>query len=99
MLRSLARWLRRLSRPARPLRSHARFRPALEPLEGRALPTAYTVTTTRDVLGDRTPGEVTLRDVLTAISTQAPSGNAAAGSASNTVSFAIGARGSVQTIN
>jgi titin len=70
----------------------------VEPLEGRWLPTSYTVNTTKDILHDATPGEVTLRDVLAAISTQAPSGNAAAGSASNTVSFAIGAPGTVQTI-
>jgi hypothetical protein len=43
-------------------------------------------------------GEVTLRDVLNAINTQAVSGQAAAGTSSNTIKFAIGATGSVQTI-
>src|SRR5205823_862075 len=52
-----------------------------------------------DLLGDTTPGEVTLRDALTAINTQAPSGNAVAGGFSNTIRFAIGAAGSVQTLN
>jgi titin len=79
-------------------------RPALEVLEDRLLLTAYTVNTTKDLLGDKAllPGnvpEVTLRDVLTAINTQAASGNAPAGSLTNTVSFAIGATGTVQTIN
>jgi hypothetical protein len=70
----------------------------LEPLEDRCLLSDYTVTTTRDLLNDTASGEVTLRDVLTAIDTQAPSGNAAAGTASNTIKFAIGAPGSTQTI-
>src|SRR5437868_2746465 len=78
--------------------------PRVEALEDRCLLTTYTVNTTNDILGDTNllPAnvpEVTLRDVLTAISTQAPSGNAAAGTGSNTVKFAIGAPGSVATIN
>ena len=70
----------------------------MEALEDRCLPSSYTVTTTNDILGDVALGEVTLRDVLTAISTQAASGNAAGGTASNTIRFAIGATGTVQTI-
>jgi titin len=77
----------------------SRRRPCLELLEHRCLPTAYIVTTTRDVLGDMVPGQVSLRDALTAIRIQAPSGNAAAGTASNTIQFEIGAPGSTQTIN
>ncbi len=76
-----------------------RTRPRLEALETRLLPTAYTVTTARDALDDTTFGEVTLRDVMTAIDTQMPSGNAAAGTATNTVQFAIGAAGTPQTID
>jgi hypothetical protein len=97
MHRHLAR-VRRLS-PTRTRRSAGAYRPAVEVLEDRCLLTSYTVTTSLDVLNDTTAGEVTLRDVLTAISTQAVSGNAPAGTASNTVAFAIGTRGSVQTIN
>jgi hypothetical protein len=100
-MRRLARWVRRLTPAARPARTRGNvspFPPRVEALEGRLLPTAYTITTTNDLLNDTTPGEVTLRDVLTAVSTQAPSGNAAAGTAGNTVKFAIGAPGSVQTI-
>ncbi len=66
---------------------------------------AYTVTTVKDVRGDTkhlangTP-EVTLRDVLTAISTGTASGNAQApGSSSAIILFAIGTSGSVQAIN
>jgi large repetitive protein len=91
--------LRRLFRPARPVRRRPGFRPRLDALEERCVPTAYTVTTTKDLLNDTTPGELTLRDALTAIHNQAPSGNAAAGSASNAVTFAIGATGSTQTIS
>ncbi len=40
-----------------------------------------------------------MRDVLTAISTGQASGNAPAPGSINTIFFAIGARGSVQTIN
>ena len=96
-----ARWFRSLFRPLRTIERQRRrtFRPCLEALEDRWLPTAYTVNTTNDILGDGTPSEVTLRDALTAISTQAASGNAAAGTATNTISFTIGAVGSVQTIN
>src|SRR2546426_6676124 len=74
------------------------YRPAVERLEDRYLPSSYTVTTTKDLLGDSAAGEVTLRDVLTAINTQAASGNAAAGTAGNTIRFAIGASGTVQAI-
>jgi hypothetical protein len=60
--------------------------------------TAYTVTTAKDILGDTTPGEVTLRDVLTALN-GTPSGNATViGTASNSITFAIGPAGSKQTI-
>jgi titin len=49
----------------------------VEALEDRCLLTGvYTVTTTRDALNDANAGEVTLRDVLTAINTQRSSGNA-----------------------
>jgi hypothetical protein len=95
---SLVKWLRRLCRPTQPLRARPSRCPALEALEDRRLLTAYTVTTTRDMLNDVSPGQVTLRDVLTAISTQRRSGNAPAGTATNSVAFAIGAAGSVQTI-
>ena len=71
----------------------------LEWLETRFLPTVYTVNTVNDILGDTTPGELTLRDAITAINTQAPSGNAPAGTASNTIKFAIGPVGSAQTID
>ncbi len=87
--------LRRSRRPARP----AFFRPRLDVLEERCLLTAYAVTTTKDLLGDTTAGELTLRDALTAISTQAASGNAPAGTATNSVTFAVGAPGSTQTIS
>ena len=73
-------------------------RPTVEVLEDRCLLTTYVVNTTRDILHDSTAGQVTLRDVLTAINTQAASGQAAAGTASNTIHFAIGASGSIQTI-
>ena len=71
------RWIRRLVRPNRNSRPFTSCPPRVERLEGRHLLTSYAVTTTLDVLNDTTPGEVTLRDVLTAISTQVPSGNAA----------------------
>src|SRR5262245_17880920 len=92
----LAHWLTRPSRSAPPGRKQVPTpsrRPRLEVLEGRCLPTAYLVNTTRDMLGDTIPGELTLRDALTAISTQAPSGNAAAGTATNTVTFQISGDG------
>ncbi len=92
-------WVRRSSRPARRRRPAASHPPSVEALEDRCLLTAYTVTTVKDLLQDTTPGEVTLRDVLTAISTQTPSGNAPAGTASNTVKFAIDAPGTMQTID
>jgi hypothetical protein len=95
----LPKWFRRLSHPIRTRQQVTARRPYLEPLEDRFLLTAYTITTTKDLLGDTTTGELTLRDALTAIRTQAVSGNAPAGTASNTVKFAIGAMGSVQTIN
>ncbi len=93
------RALRRLFRPTRIARRPAPFRPRLDVLEERCLPTAYAVTTTKDLLGDTTAGELTLRDALTAISTQAASGNAPAGTATNSVTFAVGAPGSTQTIS
>ncbi len=63
------------------------------------LPTTnYVVTTNNDLLGDKTPGEVTLRDVITAIDTGTASGNAPPPSVQNTISFAIGKPGSLQTI-
>jgi hypothetical protein len=70
----------------------------VELLEQRWMPTAYTVTTARDILADTTPGEVTLRDVLTALHTGAASGQAAAPGATNSIAFAIGAAGSAETI-
>jgi titin len=61
----------------------------MEVLEDRLLLTAYVVTTTKDMLGDTTPGEVTLRDALTALD-GTPSGNATAvGTAANTITFAF----------
>ena len=91
-MRPLVRWLRRLSRPTHPVRtrpSAARRRPCVEALEDRLLLTAYVVTTAKDILGDTTPGEVTLRDALTALD-GTPSGNATAvGTAANTITFAF----------
>jgi hypothetical protein len=49
----------------------------VEALENRLLPTAYVVTTTRDILNDTTPGQLTLRDAITALD-GIPSGNATA---------------------
>jgi hypothetical protein len=97
----LSGWLRHLFAPTKPIHKKPRptVRPLLEALENRWLPTAYIVNTTQDILGDVTGTELTLRDALTAISNQAASGNAPAGSISNTISFAIGTTGSVQTIN
>jgi hypothetical protein len=92
-------WGRRQFRFADTRRRIGSRRPAVEALEDRCLLTTYTVTTVNDLLHDTTPGDVTLRDVLTAIDTQASSGNAAAGTASNLVRFAIGTPGSVQTLN
>jgi titin len=91
-MRRLVSWLRRLSRPTRPVRTGppSVSRPLfVEALEDRLLPTAYVVTTTKDILGDTTPGEVTLRDALTALD-GTPSGNAtAAGTAANSITFAV----------
>src|ERR1700722_17927063 len=84
-----SRWLFSRTRPLRYRRPPAWVRPILEELEQPWLPTIYVVTSTLDLLGDNVPGQVTLRDVLTAINTQARSGQAAAGSASNMVTFAI----------
>ncbi len=69
------------------------------------LDSPYMVNTVKDVLGDTKhlangTAEVTLRDVLTAISKGTASGNAPApGTAGAVIFFAIGASGSVQTIN
>src|SRR5262249_35328217 len=68
------------------------------------LATIYVVNTVKDVKGDtgqlaNHTLEVTLRDVLTAISTGAASGNAPKPGPINAVFFAIGAAKSVQTIN
>ena len=93
---SLRAWVRSLAAPASTARRPARLR--LEALEAKLVPTAYVVNTTLDLLNDTTGGQVTLRDALTAIDAQAASGDAAAGTASNTIAFAIGAAGSVQTI-
>jgi hypothetical protein len=71
----------------------------MDTLEERTLLTNYVVTTANDLLNDTTAGQVTLRDALTAIDTGATSGNALAGSAPYTISFAIGAPGSVATIS
>ncbi len=62
------------------------------------LTTTYVVTTTKDILGDTTPGELTLRDAITALD-GTPSGNATAvGTGSNVITFAIPASGP-QTID
>ncbi len=63
--------------------------PAVEVLEGRLLPTAYTVTTTKDLLGDTAPGELTLRDALTALDGTSSGNATAVGTATNTITFAI----------
>ena len=83
LVRRLVRRFRRGRRPFLVLPS----RPRIEPLEVRLLPTVYTVTTTKDILGDTTPGELTLRNALTALD-GTPSGNATTvGTASNTIQF------------
>ncbi len=92
----LIRWWRSVRHPAR-TRTHRHSRPQLEALEDGRLLTAYTVTTFIDMLNDKKAGQVTLRDALTAISTGLPSGNAAAGTATNTINFNIG--NGLQTIN
>jgi hypothetical protein len=52
-------------------------------------PTVYVVTTTKDIMGDTTPGELTLRDAITALD-GTPSGNATkVGTASNVIQFDI----------
>jgi hypothetical protein len=90
VMRPLVAWLHRRSRPIRPIRSRP---PYVEALEDRLLPTAYVVTTAKDILGDTTPGEVTLRDAITALD-GTPSGNAmAVGTATNSVRFAIAGSG------
>jgi hypothetical protein len=82
-MHSFSRWLRRRSQPLRTAP------PCVEALEGRLLLTAYVVTTSRDALNDTTPGEVTLRDALTALG-GTPSGNATVvGTAVNSITFAI----------
>ncbi len=68
------------------------------------LTAVYVVNTVKDELNDKGrlasgAPEVTLRDVLTAISTGSASGNAAKPGTLNVIDFAIGTRGSVQTIN
>ncbi len=92
---SLSAWLKRLVRPTPPGRPW-KARPRLEELEDRWLPTAYVVNSPLDTIaGD---GLVTLREALTAISTQAASGDAPAGTpGANSISFNIAA-GGVQTI-
>jgi len=97
----LPRWLQLLFVPTRAhrrSRDRRGFRPFLEELEVRWLPTSYVVNTNLDILGDTTPGQVTLRDALTAISTGHASGQAAAGTTSNTIQFAIPGTGP-QTLN
>jgi hypothetical protein len=85
-MRPLVAWLHRRSRPIRPIRSRP---PYVESLEDRLLPTAYVVTTANDILGDTTPGEVTLRDANTALD-GTPSGNATVvGTATNSITFAM----------
>jgi titin len=97
MNRFLMRLFRRYSAPR--IRRRVSYRPRAEFLEDRTLLTTYTVTTTADLLNDTAPGQVTLRDVITAIDTQNPSGNAAAPApGTSTIHFAIGKAGSVQTI-
>ena len=93
---NVVRWLQRVcsSDRARASRQRRSAQLGLEALEPRVVPTVYTVNTTMDLLGDTTAGEVTLRDAMTAISTQQASGQAAAGTATNTIDFAIGAAGS-----
>jgi hypothetical protein len=89
-MRPLVAWLRQRSRPTRPIRCRP---PYVEALEDRLLPTAYVVTTTKDILGDTTPGEVTLRDAITALD-GTPSGNATAvGTATNSITFALAESG------
>ncbi len=89
-------WRGGSARSRRPLRPSSLN---VEVLEDRCLLSTYVVNTTKDVLGDTTGSELTLRDAITAIDTQAQSGNAKPGTASNTIDFAINAAGSDQTID
>jgi hypothetical protein len=96
---SLGRLTARLIARVRAVSSPRRSRSLqIESLEERCLPTAYTVTTAKDLLNDIAPGQLTLRDVLTALQTGTGSGNALAPSTTNSISFAIGRTASVQTI-
>lgn len=74
------------------------YRPvALDPLERRVLFTTFAVTGTGDTIAN--DGLVTLREAITAANTNAPSGDALAGSAGlDTINFNI-AGGGVKTIN
>ena len=88
---SLLQWVRSLTAPASPIRKSVRLR--LDPLEARLVPTVYTVTTTSDLI--QSDDGVSLREALTAIATQAASGDAAAGTPGlNTIDFAIAGAGS-----
>src|SRR5262245_2681515 len=98
---TLSAWLRKMLRPTPPIRLPWKAprpkRPRLEELEDRWMPTAYTVNSTLDTIN--TDGNLTLREALTAISTQAASGDAPTGTpGANSVSFNIGT-GGVRTIN
>src|SRR5262245_51604899 len=95
----LACWRRWLRYPSRSTRTRPRsFRPAVERLEDRLTPAVITVTDVGDAIA--TDGFVTLREALTAASTNAASGDAAAGDAGlDTIKFNIaGAPGTVHTI-
>src|SRR5262249_35730815 len=76
----------------------SRFRPALDALEAREVPAVITVTGTGDTIA--MDGLVTLREALTAASTNMASGDAAAGDPGlDTIKFNIaGAPGTVHTI-
>src|ERR1700722_9170723 len=93
-----SRWLSSNNRPLCRRPPPDDVRPILEALEERWLLTSYVVNTTLDLLHDTVPGQVTLRDVLSAISSQSASGQAAAGTVINTVKFAIPG-GGPQTIS
>ena len=70
----------------------------VEPLEPRQMLSAYVINSAGDDVSGIANGQLTLREALIAAETNAPFGDAAAGSANgDTVSFALGLTG--QTIN
>ena len=87
----------RTRRPARPAHSRHALHCAIDSLEVRRLFAAITVTGTGDTIA--TDGVVTLREAITAANTNAPAGDAPAGTPGlDTINFSIAGAG-VKTIN